>query len=191
MVEKIKFGKNVKYYKDAFTLQYILGSIGILITLIIASLSVYSTYSSYEGSKFWYLLLPVFFLIVIRLMSGSYLRKIAVDENGNVSIPGEGTDPFIVNTFYTRGGMTPLKYIQFNKANIENVELVDMSNVEKNNAYSRIFLSKTKKVVLIKFKEPLGYYAYPGIIQIGERNSLEGIYLSLGDPESFMEDISR
>ena len=78
-VEKIKFGKDIKYYKDAFTLQYILALIGTLIALIIASLSVYFNYSSYEGFKFEYLLLPIFFLILGSLFFLSYFRKIAMD----------------------------------------------------------------------------------------------------------------
>ena len=182
----------IKYYSDVFSSGYYFPIILMIIFGAVFFYFSYSIYSYFDGfEKFLFTPVPIaIYLGLIYFSFQSYYKKVAVDEKGNVSIPGPAiNNNFIPNTYYIgpAGGhkAKPVPKYQFNKSNIKTIKLLDYSEVAENlTRHERLLISKNE-VLQIEFKKPLMFSGHG--VPLGKHDPLDKIYISINNARDFMQ----
>src|SRR3990172_6096674 len=81
-------------------------------------------------------------------------RKVAVDDNGNVSIHGNVLNDFVPNTYFR--ARTSHNF-QFTKDNIEEMKIIEPNDAGNPPLMQAIYMVRKGRILHIKFKKPLKY----------------------------------
>lgn len=121
----------------------------------------------------------------------SYYKKVAVDEEGNISIPGTAINNFIPNSYYIGPAGShrarPVPKYQFHKSNIKIIKLIDYSEIAKKLTWNEKLLISKGEILMIEFRKPLIFSGY--LVPIGKHDPLSEIYISINNARDFIHEL--
>lgn len=180
----------IKYYREVFTLRYYLLTMFMTLFAFTIIGAFYFNYSSqsFQG-KLVYWAMPLFWIFMVYILVKNFSKKVALDSNGNISIPGKWIKDFKSNSYYGGyAGKVREIYYQFTKNNIKEIKLINYKDIKDATLLDKSYLlAKTDKVIYIKFKKALNFVK--GLNDFGQMKPLPRIYISLKNPEKFISDL--
>ncbi|MFH1181392.1 MAG: hypothetical protein V1702_00370 [Candidatus Woesearchaeota archaeon] len=193
-------GITYTYYKDVFDFRY--RFLAYCLLALIIALILFAQHAS-QAIKSVLLILavltafgPFFYL--------AFSRKVAIDSEGNIYVPGNHYSEIPTlptNSYDVDPGVYTFeqKNFRFTVDNIKSVKVIPYSTAKNLGLgeFEKIYLSKTKNVVLVEFKKPLmwshdkpvDYHSHLGNRQFGLVPPMTRFCFSVGNPEKLVKHL--